>query len=49
MQRLWLMGFAALVVAAGGTANAQISDDVVKIGVLTDMSFRRRPRTGPAL
>ena len=26
------------VVASGGVARAQISDDVVKIGVLTDMS-----------
>jgi len=47
MQRLWLMGFAALVVAAGGTANAQISDDVVKIGVLTDMSGPSSAADGP--
>ena len=38
---------AGLVFAAsGGAANAQISDDVVKIGVLTDMSSLYR--TPPA-
>ena len=38
MQRLWLVALAALSVAATEPAKAQISDDVVKIGVLTDMS-----------
>ena len=39
---------AAGLVAAmcGGTANAQISDDVVKIGVLTDMSSLYSDATG---
>jgi branched-chain amino acid transport system substrate-binding protein len=38
---------AGLVLAAsGGTANAQISDDVVKIGVLTDMSSLYADATG---
>jgi ABC-type branched-subunit amino acid transport system substrate-binding protein len=38
---------AGLVVAAcGGAANAQISDDVVKIGVLTDMSSLYADATG---
>src|SRR3981189_919940 len=32
--------------ASGGAANAQISDDVVKIGVLTDMSSLYADATG---
>src|SRR5258708_32433288 len=37
----------SLVLAASGTAaNAQISDDVVKIGVLTDMSSLYADATG---
>jgi branched-chain amino acid transport system substrate-binding protein len=32
------LGFAAAMVLAAGTAQAQISDGVIKIGVLTDMS-----------
>jgi branched-chain amino acid transport system substrate-binding protein len=35
-----------LVFASGGAANAQISDDVVKIGVLTDMSSLYADATG---
>ena len=34
------------IVASGGTAGAQISDDVVKIGVLTDMSSLYADATG---
>ena len=37
-------GFA--LAASGGAANAQISDDVVKIGVLTDMSSLYADATG---
>ena len=32
------LGLAAAVVLAAGTARAQVSDGVIKIGVLTDMS-----------
>ena len=39
-----LAGFA--LAASGGAANAQISDDVVKIGVLTDMSSLYADATG---
>jgi branched-chain amino acid transport system substrate-binding protein len=39
MHKLYAAVAAGLAFAAtGGTAQAQISDDVVKIGVLTDMS-----------
>src|SRR5258708_9090322 len=47
-----MRALAATVVAglafavAGGAANAQISDDVVKIGVLTDMSSLYSDATG---
>ena len=34
------------VAVSGGAANAQISDDVVKIGVLTDMSSLYADATG---
>ena len=34
------------VAASGNAANAQISDDVVKIGVLTDMSSLYADATG---
>ncbi len=37
---------ATIAVAASGAANAQISDDVVKIGVLTDMSSLYADATG---
>ena len=47
MQRIWLAGVAALLVCASGAAKAQVSDDVVKIGVLTDMSGPASTPTGP--
>jgi len=47
MQRILLAGLAALLVCASGAAKAQISDDVVKIGVLTDMSGPASTPTGP--
>jgi branched-chain amino acid transport system substrate-binding protein len=47
MQRIWLGGLAALLVCASGAAMAQVSDDVVKIGVLTDMSGPASTPTGP--
>ena len=47
MQRILLAGLAALFVCIGGAANAQISDDVVKIGVLTDLSGPAATPTGP--
>ena len=47
MQRIWLAGVAALLVCASGAASAQVSDDVVKIGVLTDMSGPASTPTGP--
>ena len=37
---------AVVFAASGGAANAQISDDVVKIGVLTDMSSLYADATG---
>jgi len=47
MQRLWLVAVAALSVAAIEPAKAQVSDDVVKIGVLTDMSGPSSAADGP--
>ena len=47
MQRLWLVWLAMLLVAASGAAKAQVSDDVVKIGVLTDMSGPSSAADGP--
>ena len=47
MQRLWLIRLTTLFVTASGVAKAQISDDVVKIGVLTDMSGPASAPTGP--
>ena len=47
MQRILLGGLAALLVCASGAATAQVSDDVVKIGVLTDMSGPASTPTGP--
>jgi branched-chain amino acid transport system substrate-binding protein len=46
MQRIWLACLAALLVFASGAARAQISDDVVKIGVLTDLSGPAATPTG---
>jgi branched-chain amino acid transport system substrate-binding protein len=47
MQRILLAGLAALLVCVSGAASAQVSDDVVKIGVLTDMSGPASTPTGP--
>ncbi|HLN37009.1 MAG TPA: ABC transporter substrate-binding protein [Xanthobacteraceae bacterium] len=47
MQRILLAGLAALLVCMSGAAKAQVSDDVVKIGVLTDMSGPASTPTGP--
>ena len=47
MHKLFAAVAAGLAFAAtGGTAQAQISDDVVKIGVLTDMSSLYADATG---
>ncbi len=43
----WLILLTACVVALSGTARAQLSDDVVKIGVLTDMSGPSKDADGP--
>src|SRR5436309_8116258 len=42
-----LAWFAALLVVSAGAARAQVSDDVVKIGVLTDLSGPAASATGP--
>jgi branched-chain amino acid transport system substrate-binding protein len=47
MQRILLAGLAAFLVCTSGAARAQVSDDVVKIGVLTDMSGPASTPTGP--
>jgi branched-chain amino acid transport system substrate-binding protein len=47
MPRIAVVLVAAFCLGAGGTANAQISDDVVKIGVLTDMSGPSANADGP--
>jgi branched-chain amino acid transport system substrate-binding protein len=47
MQRILLAGLAAVLVCTSGAARAQISDDVVKIGVLTDLSGPAATPTGP--
>jgi branched-chain amino acid transport system substrate-binding protein len=47
MQRFGLVLLGALFVLNGGPAHAQISDDVVKIGVLTDMSGPSKDADGP--
>jgi branched-chain amino acid transport system substrate-binding protein len=47
MQRWLLIGSAALFLVASGAAKAQVSDDVVKIGVLTDMSGPSSAADGP--
>src|SRR5271169_1579196 len=44
MRRMWLVGL--LSVFSAGFASAQISDDVVKIGVLTDLSGPSATATG---
>jgi branched-chain amino acid transport system substrate-binding protein len=47
MRRLWIASVGALCVFASASARAQISDDVVKIGVLTDLSGPASTATGP--
>jgi branched-chain amino acid transport system substrate-binding protein len=48
MRHIWSLCFATVFVCAGGLAQAQgISDDVVKIGVLTDLSGPAATATGP--
>jgi branched-chain amino acid transport system substrate-binding protein len=47
MRRGLLVWLTGLFVCSGGFANAQISDDVVKIGVLTDLSGPAATATGP--
>src|SRR5580700_5598684 len=47
MQRFWLVALVALSVAATKPAKAQVSDNVVKIGVLTDMSGPSSAADGP--
>lgn len=46
MKARWLV-FAAAIAAFPGAAAAQVSDDVVKIGVLDDMSGPYADQTGP--
>jgi len=46
MQRIWLVCFATLAFSSG-FARAQVSDDTVKIGVLTDLSGPAATATGP--
>src|SRR5579864_1308606 len=47
MRRILLAGLAALFACMSGAAGAQVSDDVVKIGVLTDISGPASTPTGP--
>src|SRR3984893_3383875 len=47
MHRIWLAGLAALFACVSSAASAQVSDDVVKIGVLTDISGPASTPTGP--
>ena len=47
MQRTRLILLATLFALSSGIARAQISDDVVKIGVLTDLSGPAATATGP--
>jgi branched-chain amino acid transport system substrate-binding protein len=46
MQRIWLLVL-GLLASSGVPAAAQVSDDVVKIGVLTDLSGPSRNADGP--
>jgi branched-chain amino acid transport system substrate-binding protein len=46
MQRICLVLLATMLVFAGGVARAQVSDDMVKIGVLTDLSGPAETPTG---
>jgi len=47
MQSMRLILLATLFACCGGFANAQVSDDVVKIGVLTDLSGPSANADGP--
>ena len=47
MRRLFPLCVAALLICSNGFAQAQISDDVVKIGVLTDLSGPSATADGP--
>ncbi len=47
MRPVWLLALAALLAVSAGAARAQVSDDVVKIGVLTDMSGPSSAANGP--
>src|SRR5579862_9552302 len=47
MQRIGLLCAAGFLVFSSGFAGAQVSDDVVKIGVLTDLSGPAATPTGP--
>ena len=46
MQRIGLVFLVALLALPSGFASAQVSDDVVKIGVLTDLSGPAATATG---
>jgi substrate-binding family protein len=46
MRCLWLACLAIPIVLSSGNAHAQISDDVVKVGVLTDLSGPAATATG---
>ncbi len=47
MRRFWIAGVGALCLVASAPVRAQISDDVIKIGVLTDLSGPASTATGP--
>ena len=47
VSALLVAGVLASLAAAPGVANAQVSDDVVKIGVLNDMSGLYADIAGP--
>jgi branched-chain amino acid transport system substrate-binding protein len=47
LSALWMAGALASLATVPGAANAQISDDVIKIGVLTDMSSLYADIGGP--
>ena len=47
MRKFRFLGAAALLAATLGSANAQVSDDVVRIGVLSDMSGFLADVAGP--
>ncbi len=47
MHRMWLVVLVTLFAFSSGIARAQVSDDVVKIGVLTDLSGPAATATGP--